>query len=344
MSNMSQHHGQIMKESGRMTISDIAEALHISKTTVSRAISGKGRIGAETREKVLTYIDKYNYHPNPMARGLAQLRTYNIAWVMPGDSGVTDLPFFQRCMLGVSEVAAAHDYDILLAMVYDRDMSQLARIVLNHKVDGVILGRTLVEDERVRFLKSMDIPFVVIGSTPVPDVVQIDNDHMAACRELTSILLMKDLKKLVLIGGDSNHVVNMTRKEGFLEGLQSNGQRPEDAEIYMDCTGRADVEHAVEDCLRNQADCIICMDDRICSNVLEKLKNDGIAIPEQVKVASFYDSILLENSMPPVTSLRYDPRNLGVVAAKQLFRLIGEEAVEEITYLNYEVALKGSTQ
>ena len=42
------------KESGqKMTISDVAEALNISKTTVSRAISGKGRIGAETRRRVL---------------------------------------------------------------------------------------------------------------------------------------------------------------------------------------------------------------------------------------------------------------------------------------------------
>ena len=139
-------------------------------------------------------------------------------------------------------------------------------------------------------------------------------------------------------------MVNETRKEGFLEGLRANGLKPEEADIYMDCKERTDVEHAVEDCLRSQADCIICMDDRICSNALEKLKSGGIVIPEQIRVASFYDSILLENSLPAVTSLRYDPRNLGVVAAKNLFRLIAEEAVEEITYLDYEVALKGSTQ
>ena len=50
------------KESGqKMTISDVAEALNISKTTVSRAISGKGRIGAETRRRVLEYIEEHNY-------------------------------------------------------------------------------------------------------------------------------------------------------------------------------------------------------------------------------------------------------------------------------------------
>lgn len=328
----------------RITISDIADALQISKTTVSRAISGKGRIGAETRERVLAYIEENNYRPNPLAKGLAQLKTYNIGWVMPGDSDVTDLPFFQRCMTGISEVAAGEDYDILLTMVYEKDMSQLERVVRNRKVDGIILGRTLVEDDRVEFLRSMDIPFVVIGSTPAENVVQVDNDHIAACRELTSILIMKGMRRLALIGGDSNHVVNTTRKKGFEQGLKANGIPVEESYIYMNCNDRTDVGYAVEDCMRNRVDCIISMDDRICSEVLEKLKNDEISIPDRVRVASFYDSVLLDNSVPAITSLRYDPRNLGVVAAKTLFKLIEGQEAEQITYLSYEVALKGSTQ
>ena len=102
-----------------LTIADIAEALNISKTTVSRAISGKGRIGNETRERVLKYIDENNYVPNPMAKGLAQSKTYNICWVIPADSVATELPFFQRCMMGVAEVTGGLNYDILISMVYE---------------------------------------------------------------------------------------------------------------------------------------------------------------------------------------------------------------------------------
>lgn len=331
-------------DNDRVTIADIADALQISKTTVSRAISGKGRIGEETRARVLAYIEQCNYRPNPLAKGLAQLRTYNIGWVMPGDSDVTDLPFFQRCMIGISEVAATHDYDILLSMVYDKDMSQLERIVRNRKIDGLILGRTLIQDDRVAFLKKMKVPFVVIGSTPVEQVVQIDNDHVAACRELTAILLLKGLKKLALIGGDSNHVVNMTRKKGFEQGLETQQLAASDALTFMDCNEMTDVFHAVEECVRSKVDCIICMDDRICTQVLEKLKNDHIKMPEQIKIASFYDSVLLDNAVPAITALQYDPRNLGVVAAKTLFQLIDGEEVNAVTYLNYEVALRGSTQ
>ncbi len=341
---MSGNQEQAPKSSGHITIADIAEALDISKTTVSRAISGKGRIGAGTRERVLAYIQKYNYRPNPLAKGLAQLKTYNIGWVIPGDSYMTDLPFFQRCMTGVCEVAAGSDYDILLTMVYERDMSQLERVVQNRKVDGIVLGRTLVEDERVEFLKKADVPFVVIGSTPIPGVIQIDNDHVAACRELTSILILKGLRRLALIGGDSNHVVNTIRRRGFTEGLRANQIEPEQCPVYMDCRDREDVGYAVDDCMRAGAECIICMDDRICRDVLEKLKNDEISVPEQIKIASFYDSVLLDNCVPAITALKYDPKNLGMVAAKTLFRLIDGEEADAVTYLGYEVALKGSTQ
>ena len=214
---------QLQGERNNITIGDVAEALGVSKTTVSRAISGKGRIGAETRKRVLEYIKKNHYRPNVVAKGLAKSKTYNIGWVMPGDSNVSDLPFFQRCMMGISEVAAAGDYDILISMVFDRDISQLKSVVKNRKVDGIILGRTLVEDEGIEFLKESDIPFVVIGSSLDDDVIQIDNDHVKACRELTSIVIMKGVRRLALIGGSTNHVVNLTRRKGFESGLREQG-------------------------------------------------------------------------------------------------------------------------
>lgn len=83
---------------GKMTIADVADALNISKTTVSRAISGKGRIGAETRRRVMEYIEEHNYKPSVIAKGLAQSKSYNIGWVMPSDYSVVDLPFFRSAL------------------------------------------------------------------------------------------------------------------------------------------------------------------------------------------------------------------------------------------------------
>ena len=91
-----------------ITIADVAEALGVSKTTVSRAISGKGRIGRETRERVLAYIEEHDYKPNVIAKGLAQSKTYNICVVMPGEYDVVDLTFFQECLFGIQELSLIH--------------------------------------------------------------------------------------------------------------------------------------------------------------------------------------------------------------------------------------------
>lgn len=332
------------KEQNNITIDDIAGALGVSKTTVSRAISGKGRISEGTRQRVMEYIKQYHYRPNVVAKGLANSKTYNIGWVIPGDSGMTDLPFFQRCMIGVSEVAAAEDYDILISMVYEHDISQLKRIVKNRKVDGIIMGRTLLEDKGVRFLQESNVPFVVIGRSKDKEVIQIDNDHINACRELTSILVMKGIRRFALIGGDANYVVNRTRRQGFEMGIQEQGAALDRNKIYMDCESEQAVEQAVEQCLSGHVECIMCTDDRICQIVLNKLARDGVHIPGQMKVASFYNSVILGNSQPSITSLQYDPRELGRVACKTLFDYIAGKEVQRKILLGYEVVLKGSTQ
>lgn len=102
--------------SKKITIEDVAEALNVSKTTVSRAISGKGRVGSATKEKILAYIEENNYVPNAIAKGLAQSRTYNIGITVPDDFALMDLPFFQKCLMGVCEQAGHTDYDVLVSM------------------------------------------------------------------------------------------------------------------------------------------------------------------------------------------------------------------------------------
>ena len=191
-----------------ITITDVAEALGVSKTTVSRAISGKGRIGEETKQRVLEYIEANDYKPNVIAKSLAQSKTYNICVVMPGDYALVDLPFFQEAIMGIQEVATIKEYDILLSICQQDDITGLERVVSNRKVDGVILLRTFEEDPQIEFLMDKNIPFVTTGSTAYKGVMQVDHDHESACRELTSIVLMKKDTRVALLGGNEKIIVN----------------------------------------------------------------------------------------------------------------------------------------
>lgn len=331
-------------EKKKVTIDDIARDLQVSKTTVSRAISGKGRIGSATRERVLKYIQETNYKPNAVAKGLAQSKTYNIGFVMPGDYNLVDLPFFQECLMGVSEIASSYDYDVLISMVSERDIHQLERMIDNHKVDGVILTRTLVKDKPAELLKEKGIPFVTIGTTLNKEVVQVDNDHRSACRELTGILLRKGIRKMALIGGSKSHVVTQKRLQGFKDAFLEQSCSPDNSLIYMDVENSVMVERIVEELIERHVECVICMDDSICTHVLNKLRKEKLRVPADIKVASFYNSSLLESNIPSITSLNFDVKEMGMITCKTLFDCMDGKAVQGRTLLGYEVSMKESTQ
>lgn len=329
-----------------ITIADIADALGISKTTVSRAISGKGRIGEATRKRVMDYIQEHDYKPNVVAKGLAQSKTFNICIVMSDNFEIVDLPYSREAMSGIQEVAVMMEYDILLCMGRENSISSLKRIIENHKVDGVILLKTFEHDPAVEYLIENDIPFVAAGSSNYKNVVQVDYDHVNACRELTSILLGRNLEHLALLGGNDGTIVNSRRYAGYKKAFLEHGREIEPELIFLNLNNRAMIEHAVDEVLDKHADCILCLDDAICAQVLRKLRKDNIEIPERVKIASFYDSSILADNIPTITSLCFDAKELGVAACQKLLEIMeGHRKEEELrTLLPYDIVLKESTK
>ena len=86
------------------------------------------------------------------------------------------------------------------------------------------------------------------------------------------------------------------------------------------------------------------MDDFICSYVLNKLDKDHIKIPEEIKVASFYNSSVLEQHQPAITELKFDVAELGMVCCNTLLDYIDKKEVKQKTLLGYEVLMKESTK
>jgi len=327
-----------------ITIADIAADLGVSKTTVSRAMSGKGRIGQETRNNVLEYIKLHNYKPNIIAKGLAQSRTYNIGVVMPVDYNMMDLTFFQECLLGIEEIAGLMEYDILLAYNKDNDISSLERIVNNGKVDGVIIMRTFINDPQIELLKQKNVKFVTVGSSNYTGVIQIDHDHKNACKELTSVVLMKCSGKVALLGGDMNHVVSQNRLKGFYEAYETVGKSADINLVDINIENNIMLDKKVEEALEQNVECILCMDDAICVRVLNKLHDLHKKVPKDVKVASFYNGIMLENQVPSITSLSFNSKDLGMVTGRTIIDMIEGKSVAQKTLLPYEIVLKESTK
>ncbi len=327
-----------------MTIHDVARELGVSASTVSRAISGKGRIGNATRDRVLQYIEEHGFYPNAAAQSLAQSRTNNIAIILPEVKTLADMPFFHTCMYGVEEMAQANDYDMLVVITNGRELRPLERLIQNRKVDGMILTRTYADDFFARYLKKKQIPFVTVGQVEDQGIIQVDNDNIGACRELVSVLFSKGIKQIAYLGCSMEQTVNRCRYEGYLAGYAKAGKAVQSEFIYTALNNEAMVEKAVDELLENQVDCMLCQDDYICDEVIRCLEREGVDVPGQVKVASCHYSRLLDHYPVTVTSLKFDIMDLGRRACRILLDSINGREVPIRTLLDYEVILKESTK
>ena len=328
-----------------LTIHDVARELGVSPSTVSRAISGKGRIGNETRERIMAYIQENDYHPNAAAQSLAQSRTYNIALVLPEVKTLAEMPFFQTCMYAVGETAQLAGYDMIVINGNGTDTTSLKRLLLNRKVDGVILSRTYRNDVYSQLLREAQFPFVAIGQLEDGDAVQIDHDHKEACKELTNLLIAKGNKQIAYLGSSMEQMVNRLRFEGYKNALAESGVVYNEDLVYSNLEMKKQVEVAVETILgKGQADCILCQDDVICDVVVHKLEERGVSVPSQMHVASCHYSRLLENYPLGITSIKFDNEEIGRNACTTLIGLIEGRKAPSRILLDYELRLKESTK
>ena len=327
-----------------MTIHDVARELGVSASTVSRAISGKGRIGAATRDRILDYIEEHGFYPNAAAQSLAQSRTNNIAIILPEVNTLVDMPFFHTCMYGVEEVAQANDYDIIVVTTNGNDTKPLERLIKNRKVDGMILTRTYENDKYVKFLKQKQIPFVAVGKFPDDDVVQVDHDNVGACKELVTVLFAKGIQNIAYLGSNMDQMVNRCRYQGYEEAYRKGKRKLNQDLVYTDLSSRAMVEKAVEELKNSGVECILCQDDYICDEVVRKLAHMGVRIPDQMKVASCHYSRILENYPISITSLKFNITELGRRSCQVLLDMIHGKTVPDKTLLDYEIILKESTK
>ena len=148
--------------------------------------------------------------------------------------------------MGIQEIAEINEYDILLCICQENDITGLRRIIQNRKVDGVVLLRTFVDDPQIEFLIEKNIPFVAAGTSQNKKVKQIDHDHENACRELTSIILMKGMKKIAILGGNEHIFANQKRMKGVKAAYSQYGKELDEQNLYMNLDGEAVIEKTVE--------------------------------------------------------------------------------------------------
>ena len=322
-------------------IDTIAKALGVSKTTVSRAISGNGRVSAKTRERILRYTAEIGYVPNAAARNLATTKTRNIAFSMPLNRDSTRSAYFLECFFGVSKIATNASYDLI--MIGD-ELEHINRTIQSRKADGIILTRNIVGDTALEKLAAAGIPIVLTGTSSARNITQVSYDGISAFKGLTSHLIDSWAGRIGLIVTSRAFPANQARAQGFTAAFAAKHLPP--PVIAWDADTEDEIHKAFHEMYDSGIRNIICGDDVVCVNLLNIIKgggrfeskvNPGKTGHDNINIASFHDSHYLSTFHPEIPVVTLDPRRLGDAACKILISKIEGKTVPAISFLDYEI-------
>lgn len=201
-----------------VNLKELAKALELSQTTVSRALNGYPEVSAETRDRVMKMARKHGYAPNQQARRLATGRSMSIGHVIPRSLHEMMNPVFMEFIAGAGETYSRHGYDMVISVVEDDKVEDAYReIATRKKADAVMVHGPRIGDTRPALLQELGLPFLVHGRVPGQEdsVSWIDVNNGRAFERATNLLLDMGHRRIALLNGLEDMDFAARRRAGF---------------------------------------------------------------------------------------------------------------------------------
>ncbi|HEV3324967.1 MAG TPA: LacI family DNA-binding transcriptional regulator [Puia sp.] len=311
-----------------ITIKDIATALHLSVSTVSKALRGSHEISQETKDNVIAYAREHNYKPNPIAQSLKRGRSKSIGIIVCN----IDNNFFSQVINGIESVARQKDYNIIITQSresYEREVANSLHLS-SRSVDGLIISlsaETRDVDHLIR-LHQKGLPIVFFDR--VTDEIathKVIADNFKGAYEATSHLLEQGFRRIAHITSPFSLSITSERLQGYKAALADAGLQPDDRYIKLCEHGgmiQEETRQALTELLqlKDRPDAIFTASDRLSTTTLSLLRQMQIAIPREIALVGFTNSISADIFNPSLTAVVQPALEMGQQIMDLMIELI----------------------
>src|SRR6478672_5820549 len=264
-----------------VTIKDIAKALNLSTSTVSRALRGSYEISAETKKQVLEYAEKINYRPNPIALSLKERRTRAIGVVV---SEIAN-NFFSEAINGIESIAYNKGYHVIITQSHesqDRERVDVEHLA-SRGVDGLLISLS-GESADLSYLKELHekgMPIVFFDRvTDEIETHKVTANNYLGAFHATEHLIYQGFKKIAHITSSPYLSITKERLDGYKAALEKHGLSFHE-NLVKHCNHGGMIAQEVEDALNElnkgkvKPDAIFTAGDRlsiVCYGFLKRMK------------------------------------------------------------------------
>ena len=324
-------------KSSLISINDIARALGISPSTVSRALKDHPDISNQTKRIVKDYAEKVNYRPNALALSLKRQRSNTLGLVIPEISH----HFFSSVISGIEELAYAKGYRLVICQSnedYHREVIN-TQVLFDNRVDGILISISKTTHDHGHFKDLIDSGIPLIFLDRVSEEIETDKVVTAdfeGALMATNHLIEVGYRKILHLASPQHLHVGRMRFEGYLKALASHGIEF-DPSLVLQCDTQKEV-YVMKDkiiALAPEIDGIFAVNDFTAIAVMQILQQNGFKIPDDIGIVGFGNDPIASIACPSLTTIEQQGSEMGRQAVDILIRRIEDPA----TFIDFQTII-----
>ena len=311
-----------------VTIKDIAKALGLSTSTVSRALRDSYEISPETKKLVLEYAEKINYQPNPIALSLKERRTHTIGIVVCEIAN----SFFSQTIDGIESIAYKNGYNVIISQTresFEREQVNL-HYLTSRSIDGLIVSVAAETKDFSLFKELIERGMPIVFFDRIVDEIKTHKvivDNFKGAYDATTHLIQNGYRQIAAVANNEILSITKERVAGYKAALADNGIKEKETLIQYCPHGslkQSEVDRAVNDLLllKVKPDAFLCLSDKITTGCLRTLKEKKLKVPDDMGLIGFSNSDLTELLEPALSIIKQPAIEMGEVATTLLLQLI----------------------
>lgn len=308
-----------------ITIKDIARALNLSTSTVSRALRDSYEINPETKRMVMEYAERMHYRPNPIALSLKENRSLSIGVIVPEIAN----NYFSQAINGIEAAAYDRGYHVVIFQSqesYEREVEKVEHLAAR-RVDGLMmsLSSQTVDISHLKSLHERGMPLVFFDRIPADiETHKVVADNAVGAFQATKHLLETGRRRIAHITSQPGLSITKERLSGYVSALESFGV-PFDEKLVKYCSYTVEEVEVNLNALFSLAeppDAFLTGADRLALGYYAGLKKRNIRIPEDIAFVGFSNLNVAELLNPPMSAVVQPAFQMGHTAAGLLLDLI----------------------
>lgn len=332
-----------------VTIYDIARKLNLSIATVSRALNDDKVVSKKTKKRIFDLSQELGYRHNRFASSLRTKKTNTIGVIVPR----LNSNFIASVLAGIEKFVTEGAFDLIIATSSEKAELEKANAInmFQKRVDGLIVSLAIDTEDLTHFtpFHQRGIPVIFFDRVAEDgDIISVVIDNYKCGFQVAEHLIKQGCRRIAMVTASLKRNVYAQRYKGYLDAHSENNLQADEKILIINDLSEQSALDAASELLKMKPmpDGLVVTNDFAAAVIMNKLKENGIRVPEDIAIVGFNNDVISKLVEPKLTTIDYPGLEMGKIIARNLINhLNGVEDIRNTSrvVVRTELIVRGSS-